>query len=58
MKNNFVIFSGLTILLLCVWVSYELLLSKEKVQNEEVIEVINPQVNTDVLEGLTSKFYL
>lgn len=58
MKDKFIIVSIATILLLCGWVSYELFLSKQEVQNTDVIEVINPQVNTEVLNGLTNKFYL
>lgn len=57
MKDKFTTISILTTFLLLSWIAYELYENKNKVENSELIETINPVINTDILNSLKSKYY-
>lgn len=57
MKNQIIIISTITIVLLGLWTTIELFFNKRQVESSEVIEVVDPTVNTQILNDLKNKLY-
>lgn len=55
-KNRWLIVTILTFLTICVWVVFDILHTRAKVKipakTQEVIEPINPQFNTQILDSI------
>ena len=57
MRDKFIKITAVTIVMLIGWMVYEFYTNKFLVENAENIEVLDPKINTDILNDVKSKYY-